>query len=64
MNSSKGSLPDKINFWKRARGEYEDSPEPFIYELDLQSPKPKPQAAKFIIIIKKFIDIFKNKMKK
>ena len=40
-----------------------ESTNPFQYELDLVSPKPKPKQTKFIIIIKRFITIFKSKMK-
>lgn len=32
---------------------------PFTYELDLTSNQPKPRAAKFMIMIQKFITIFK-----
>ena len=34
-----------------------------VYELDLASTKPKPRAAKFMIVIKKFISIYKDGIK-
>ena len=64
MSTSKSTISSKINFWSKAREEYIKADKPIIYELDLQTPQPKPKIAKFIIMIKKFIEIFKMSMKK
>jgi hypothetical protein len=50
-----------MDFYTRAKKEYEAAQKPFIYELNIFSTQPKPK--KFMIIINKFIDVFKNGMK-
>lgn len=51
------------DFYDRLRKEYKEGSKPFVYELDLASAKPKPRAGKFIIVIKKFISMYKDGIK-
>ncbi len=46
------------NFYIRLRKQYEDS-KPMTYEVDLVSNQPKTRAAKFNVMITKFISIYK-----
>lgn len=61
MSTLKEKGANKLDFYVRARKEYESSSEPFTYELNLYSTQPKPK--KFMIIINRFIDVFKEGMK-
>ena len=51
------------NFYDRLKKQYVAAPKPFQYQLDLVSAKPKPRAGKFIIVIKKFIAMYKDGIK-
>lgn len=54
-------ISKQLDFYTRARKEYEGSIEPFVYELNLYSTQPKPK--KLMIIVNKFVDIFKESMR-
>ncbi len=59
INSSiiNASTNKQLDFWYRARKQYEGAQKPFTYEFNLLSTQPKPK--KFMIIVSKFIDILK-----
>lgn len=57
MSEIKGSINKQLDFYIRAKKEYENAAKPFTYELNIYSTQPKPK--KFMIIINKFIDILK-----
>jgi hypothetical protein len=61
MSEIKSSVNKQLDFYLRAKKEYENAAKPFTYELNIYSTQPKPK--KFMIIINKFIDILKEGMK-
>lgn len=55
------NLKKQLDFYAKAKKEYESSAKPMTYEFHLSSNQPKPR--KFQLMISKFVDIFKSGMK-